>query len=134
MSTATPEFGNGDQEMKLTRVFPLIALFVAVQSAAARPLTITITRVQCIDPCDEKGLEALGESKPDFYAKITINGNTLVTSRVDDQDYIEPFWTHSVDIPAGQATANVSIQIWDYDSTSGDDLADISPVSGDNNL
>src|SRR5712672_3177973 len=110
--------------MKKTAAFlPIIFFAAGIPFAAAKPLTVTITKVQCVDRCDEHGLEALGESKPDFYAKITVNGNTLVTPRAaDDQDDIEPFWTHSVDIPDGQSTAGVSIQIWDYDSTSGDDL------------
>jgi hypothetical protein len=121
--------------MKTACLLAILPLVAGVQFAAARPLTVTITKVQCVDACDATGLEAFGESKPDFYAKITINGNTLVTARApDDQDDIEPFWTHSVDIPAGQTTGTVSIQIWDYDSTSGDDLADISPIDGDNNL
>ncbi|MBZ5636951.1 MAG: DUF11 domain-containing protein [Acidobacteriia bacterium] len=120
--------------MRIDRVLPIV-VFLAAQIAAAKPLTVIITKVQCVDACDATGLEAFGESKPDFYAKITINGNTLVTPRApDDQDYVEPFWNHSVNIPDGQLNAPVSIQIWDYDISSGDDLADISPLGGDNNL
>lgn len=103
---------------------------------AVQPVTVTITKVRCVDDCDEAGLEALFASKPDFYARVTINGVTVDTPRAaDDQDDIEPFWTVSTNVPTNSFPfIPVSIQIWDYDSTSGDDLADISPIPGDNNL
>lgn len=52
----------------------------------------------------------------------------------DDQQTIFPNWTIGADIPTTQASFGVSIQIWDHDSTSGDDLGDASPVPGKNNL
>jgi hypothetical protein len=70
--------------MKTACLLAILPLVAGVQFAAARPLTVTITKVQCVDACDATGLEAFGESKPDFYAKITINGNTLVTARAPD--------------------------------------------------
>ena len=103
--------------------------------APPTPVTVTITKVKCIDNCRNIGLEAAGESAADFYARIDINGAVTQTPRApDDQEEITPFWTVSTNIPDTQSTFPVSIQIWDYDSTSGDDLGDTSPVSGKNNL
>jgi len=113
----------------------LLPCFVKEVNAAITPITFTITSVKCIDPCRNEGLEAAGQSAPDFYALININGVVTQTPRGDeDSQEITPFWTISADIPNTQPTFSVSIQIWDHDSTSGDDLGDASPVPGKNNL
>jgi len=104
-------------------------------AALTTPVSVTITKVKCIDPCRNEGLEAAGESAPDFYAKVSINGVETQTPRgPDDQTEITPNWKISADIPTTQASFPVSIQIWDFDTTSGDDLADASPVQGKNHL
>lgn len=106
------------------------------QPAAAGQVSITITKVKCIDDCRNTGLEAAGESAADFYAKVWINGVLTQTPRGDeDQDEITPNWVVNANIPTSQKTFTVGIQIWDHDSTSGDDLGDASPpAGGDNNL
>ncbi len=103
------------------------------------PVTVTITKVRCVEDCDEEGLESTLESTPDFYAVIYINGESFTTTRADDdQSDIEPFgWTVTKTIDATQPPAPqipVTIQIWDYDSSSGDDNGDTSPVPDKNNL
>jgi hypothetical protein len=112
------------------------ALAVGAQAVLAGPVSVTITKVNCVDDCDEDGLESTLESTADFYAKVWINGAETITPRADDdQTEIKPFWVVSQTVPNGQPTVPVAIQIWDHDSTSGDDLGDTSPLGrGDNNL
>ncbi len=114
----------------------LLAGFSLPGIASAGPVTVTITRVQCVADCDEAGLEALFESKPDFYAKVFINGVEQRTPRADDdQDDISPYWTVTVDIPGNfPGFVPVRIELWDHDSTSGDDRADASPIPGDDSF
>jgi hypothetical protein len=104
-------------------------------AALTTPVSLTITKVKCIDDCRNTGLEAAGESAADFYAIVNINGAVTRTPRgAEDQTEISPNWKITADIPTTQSTFSVSIQIWDHDSTSGDDLGDASPVVGKNNL
>ncbi|WP_405718726.1 hypothetical protein OG607_03775 [Streptomyces sp. NBC_01537] len=107
------------------------------------PFSITIRHASCIAPCDAEGLEALLESTPDFYVKVWINGvkqpvgsdaDEPSSPRIDDDDSIDPFWTIGTQIPADVVNVPVSIQLWDHDGSSGDDLADISPRADDNTL
>lgn len=117
------------------------ALLVWGGMAAATPVPVTvrITSVECTqdDECDAAGIEAAGESWPDFYAKIFINGIITQTPRQpDDRKRVEPTdWvaTVTVDDAAGP-TVPITIQIWDHDSTSGDDLGDASPQPDHDNL
>lgn len=103
--------------------------------ADAAQVSVTIMNVWCEDDCDEDGLESTLESTPDWYAKIWVNGQLTTTPRQpDDNSYVEPFWTAGTTVPDSQATFPVAIQLWDHDSTSGDDLADASPKWGKNNL
>lgn len=98
-------------------------------------VSLTITKVTCIDPCRNEGLEGATESAADFYAKIDINGNLTTTDEGDpDQEIITPQWKIFADIPNTQSSFPVSIQIWDKDWLTGDDLGDASPVPGKNNL
>lgn len=107
-------------------------------AAAPRPISVTITLVECVEAeeCDAAGIEAAGQSWPDFYARVYIDGVPTDTPRApDDQRRITPNWviTREVD-DLGKASIPVTIQIWDHDSTSGDDIADASPARGRNNL
>ncbi|WP_214103961.1 CARDB domain-containing protein [Acrocarpospora catenulata] len=92
-----------------------------------------ILLVNCIDPCRNEGLEAAGESAPDFYAEITFAGfPTHTTPRApDDQEQVTPFWEVTRDIPTTVVEQDIAILIKDHDSTSADDLADSSPRVGD---
>ena len=104
-------------------------------SAAAQPVSVIITKVKCIDDCRNTGLESAGESAADFFAKVAIDGVVTTTPRGDeDQEEITPNWVVSANIPTTKKSFHVTIQIWDHDSTSGDDLGDTSPVVGKNNL
>ena len=104
-------------------------------SAVAQPVSVIITKVKCIDDCRNTGLESAGESAADFFAKVAVDGVVTTTPRGDeDQDEINPNWVISANIPTSKRSFHVTIQIWDHDSTSGDDLGDTSPVVGKNNL
>src|SRR6266508_4541317 len=82
------------------------------------PFSITIRHISCIDPCDAEGLEAAGESTPDFYAKVFINGvkqpvgsdaDDPSTPTIEDDDSIDPVWTVSTQIPASVVNVPVTI-------------------------
>jgi len=68
-------------------LFTLLSLicslqFLTNQEALADPpipVSVTITKVTCFDPCRNEGLEGAGESAPDFYAKIWVNGQETRT-------------------------------------------------------
>jgi hypothetical protein len=107
---------------------------------AGTRVKLTITKVRCIDPCRNEGLEGIFESAPDFYALVDINGVVTQTAREEnDAEIIFPPkfghpWTIFADIPMAQSSFPVSIQIWDKDDSSPDDLGDASPIAGKNNL
>ncbi len=112
-----------------------VAALAGAATARAEAVSVTITHVECVDDCDEEGLEALGESTADLYAKVFINGQEQPrTPRGDDDPSMDPFWVVGAQVPDTVQNVPITIQIWDYDSTSGDDLGDASPRNGDNNL
>ena len=129
----------------IARVFAISASLILVMAALAAsalatpvPVSVTVTSVECTqeDECRNAEIEAAGESWPDFYAKIFINGVETITTRApDDNSPVSPFgWTAGATIE-DSVTPNVpiAIQIWDHDTTSGDDLADSSPQGYHNN-
>src|ERR1051326_2401969 len=128
----------------LTRVltFFLVAWIAGSTPTTAqgptKPVSVTITVIACADPCRNEGLEAAGESAPDFYAKVSINGSSLddgITPRApDDQDFVNTNFTITKNVPANLVNVPVAIQIWDQDSTGGDDLGDADPTPGDATL
>ena len=126
----------------------LAASFTVLPATTAQavdqvPFSVTIRHINCLTDCDEDGLESTLEWTPDFYVKVWINGVKLPipsdddepsSARIEDDDSIDPIWTITGMIPADLQDVGVGIQVWDHDSTSGDDLADSSPNDNDNNL
>ncbi|MFC4121385.1 DUF11 domain-containing protein [Nonomuraea zeae] len=116
----------------------ILALMQAapVQAAGTKPVAITITKVKCVDDCRNDGLESDAESAADFFAEVWIDGVDLPrTPRApDDQELVEPFWVKSADVPDTRTQVPISVQIWDWDTTSGHDNGDASPRNNDNNL
>jgi uncharacterized repeat protein (TIGR01451 family) len=113
------------------------------RAAGTQPFAITITHVECVDDCDATGLESALEGHADFYAKVFFDGvkqpagsnvDDPSTPVIDNNPSIDPFWVVSTQLPATAQKVVVTIQIWDHDTTSGDDLGDASPKDGDNNL
>ncbi|HZM83379.1 MAG TPA: hypothetical protein VFC19_47295 [Candidatus Limnocylindrales bacterium] len=106
------------------------------------PFSITIRHANCVDPCDEEGVEGIGHGTPDFFVKVFVNGVKLPPGSdpdapsspiIVDDDSIDPMWTISTMIPAEVVNVPVTIQLWDDDPL-GQDLADLSPHPNDNNL
>lgn len=121
--------------VRLVALSFLLLPFIGEAIAATTPVSVSITKVKCLAPCQNEGLEAAGESMPDFYARIWINGRETTTGVFKvNQDQITPDWKVPADIPTTQSSFFVSIQIWDEDDSSGHDLADASPVRGKDNL
>ncbi|MFI6597981.1 hypothetical protein ACIBHX_17110 [Nonomuraea sp. NPDC050536] len=130
--------------MRLTRLAALVAsLLVAAllsaapaHSTATRPLALTITKVKCIDDCRNDGLESDGESAADFFTLVWIDGvqQPRPPRAPDDQEEVTPFWVIPANVDSTHTQVPITIQIWDWDTTSGHDLGDASPNNGDNNL
>jgi hypothetical protein len=103
-----------------------------------KPVEVTVTKVRCATDCRNDGLESDGESAADFYGIIRINGVAQTTPRAaPDQELVEVqwpalggVWVESVDVPRAQTAVGISIEIWDHDGSSGDDLGDASPAAG----
>ena len=103
-----------------------------------KPVEITVTKVRCATDCRNDGLESDGESAADFYGIIRVNGVAETTRRAaEDQELVEVVWpalggvwVESFDVPRTQTSVGVSIEIWDHDGSSGDDLGDASPAAG----
>ncbi|WP_290689031.1 MULTISPECIES: hypothetical protein [unclassified Haematobacter] len=121
-----------------TMFLAFLGLGIVPADARPVPVTVTITSVECTqdEECDAAGIEAAGEDWPDFYARVFINGVQIDTPRADDdQQKIQPFWTVTSTVDDSvTSVVPITIQIWDHDSTSGDDIADASPQYDHNNL
>ncbi|NAS22852.1 DUF11 domain-containing protein [Herbidospora sp. NEAU-GS84] len=117
----------------LLTISGITLLTTPARAATTQPLTVRVLLVSCVADCDEAGLEALGESTPDFYAEITYAGFPVHTTprAPDDRSQIAPFWTLTQQIPTTVVDQEISVLIKDHDSTSGDDWADTSPRAGD---
>lgn len=111
-----------------------LALAAPSVASAAKPVTVTITHMECVDDCDATGLEAALESTADLYARVYIDGVSQDTPYVNDNPSVSPYYQVTRQVPDGETQVPIAIQVWDQDSSSGDDLGDASPNSGDNNL
>lgn len=104
-------------------------------AATPQQVTITVHNVWELD-CDDNEFISLGLFETcgyDYYAKAFFPSGEVTSPRVpDDRTDVAPNWqlTGTVDRDAGPF--GVRIQLWDHDSTSGDDLIDIA--DGDDNL
>lgn len=80
-------------------------------------------RVHRVEMIDEPG------DTPDYFAKMTIQGNSVKTKRYDDKKVVDPgvSWVHSYDAYGDKV--DITIELFDYDSTSGDDRCDVSPAT-----
>lgn len=119
----------------LAIAFAATICILPAAAAQARPLTVTITHVECIDDCDETGLEAALEGHADFFAKLWIDGREQPRTPVhDNSGGIDPFWPVTQEVPDDAQSVPVSIQIWDVDDSSGPDNGDVSARDADSNL
>jgi hypothetical protein len=88
-------------------------------------VVITITRVRAIDKEDIFG-------RADFYAKITLAGDTITTPVVRNADSIRPNWMLSKRVPRG--THDIKIELLDKDVLKPDDKIDINRVGDKRDL
>jgi hypothetical protein len=97
----------------------------ATIAAAKDPeLIIKITRVRALDQPD-------AFSKGDFYAKATINGETITTPPVKQEMSITPDWIITRKVKPG--TVNVKLAVFDKD-ISVDDPIDINRIDNKRDL
>jgi hypothetical protein len=96
-----------------------IAVIVRTLLVAEEPVGLLETK---IDPA----------GKPDFYAKITIAGQTLTEATQMDQSQVNPDWTAIRFIDSNQATVPIRYELWDEDGgvRGDDDRCDINPRLG----
>ncbi len=88
-------------------------------------VTIVIDRVHQLQSPDSN-------SDADFYAKVNIDGQGFQTGprAPDDTSDVSPAWVFTAPVASNQATASITVEIWDYDSglNGGDDITDVSPI------
>jgi hypothetical protein len=94
-------------------------------AASAADIVVTIDKVAALDKIDPAG-------QADFFARVTIAGETFKTERIRRADVIEPNWVFRKKVPAG--THTVKVEIFDKDVLSKDDLIDINRVDGKRDL
>lgn len=88
-------------------------------------LVITITSVRAIDKTDIFG-------KADFYAKVTIDGETTSTPVARQADSARPNWVVAKRVSRGKH--DVRIQLLDKDPGKPDDVIDINRVANKREL
>ena len=67
----------------------------AVAQAANQEIIITILRVKALEKLDNF-------SKADFLARISIDGESLSSNKIRQQDEIRPNWVIAKRVPAGE--------------------------------
>ncbi len=102
-------------------------LALALPAAAQREdrITVTINRVTAVDKADIFG-------KADFYAKVTIAGDTQTTPVARQTNNIRPNWKISTRVPRGKHA--IKIQMFDKDPGKPDDQIDINRVDNKRDL
>jgi hypothetical protein len=115
----------------------LALMWAPPPSQAANPMQVTVTihNVWQLD-CDDNEFISLGVFETcgeDYYAKAFFPSGDATSPRApDDKTDISPNWQLSGTFDRDGGPFGIRIQLWDHDSTSGDDLLDIAP--GDDNL
>lgn len=97
------------------------------QSRRDSDVTITIERVKALDLIDW-GLAG----QADFFARVTIAGETINTQRIRGQNEIQPNWQITKRLPAGRHA--VKLEIYDRDPLKPDDRIDINRVANKRDL
>jgi hypothetical protein len=85
---------------------------------AMHEITITIAHVKALDQFDLF-------SKGDFFAKMTVDGQTQQTAVIKQQAEIRPNWVLTQKVPAGKH--DVKLELFDKDLTKSDSV-DVNPL------
>lgn len=96
-----------------------------VSAQQTKDLEITIISVRAIDKADIFG-------KADFYAKVTIDGETTSTPVARQSDASRPNWVVTKRVSRGKH--DVRIQLLDRDPGKPDDVIDINRVANKRDL
>jgi Domain of unknown function DUF11 len=130
----------------MNRYFVLLAVVCVALAAghlagparAATPIKVTVTihDVWEVD-CDDNDILDVGDTcGNDYYAKVFFPGSPeegdIGPRAADDLGEVHPNWQISRVIDRDAGPFVIRIQLWDHDSTSGDDQIDIA--GGDDNL
>jgi hypothetical protein len=103
---------------------PVLLGGLAPTAATADEIAVTIERVRGVGQAD-----AL--SKSDFYARVTIAGQTFQTDLVRNQNDARPNWVIKKDVPSG--VHDVKVEILDKDLTKSETI-DITRTAGKRDL
>lgn len=108
--------------------FPLFTLSLGSTStpaaSAEHEVTLTIKQVRAVDRADEF-------SDGDYYARVTIDGETFKTDPIKQEGTIEPNWVFTKKVNPG--TVAIKLEILDKD-VSVDDVIDINRVDNKRDL
>jgi Ca2+-binding RTX toxin-like protein len=89
-------------------------------------LSVNVSRIQAIDSFDGR-FEIEGD--PDFYTKVTIDGETRQSRTIEGRKDARPDFTFTKDVGINKRLIPVKISVFDSDVGS-DTRADINPVKG----
>lgn len=106
---------------------PLAALALSttgIEAASAKEVTVKILKVKALDQPDQF-------SKGDFYARVTIDGDTTKTEPIKQNPTIEPNW--SVSKQTSKRNVNVKVEILDKD-VQNDDPIDVNRLDNKRDL
>ena len=105
-------------------VLAILASVATATSALARDdeITITISQIIALDPAD-----VWLAGPDDFYARVTIAGQSFVTPIKRQQNKASPNWKISKVVPRGKT--KVRLEIFDKDIGKADDKIDINRVT-----
>jgi hypothetical protein len=81
-------------------------------------ITVTIKEIRAYDKIDLL-------SDPDFYVRLTINGERFKSKIWHNQKFVNEEWSTTVDIPEDMENVSITIQLWDW-NPGIDKLCDIS--------
>lgn len=103
------------------------AVPTAASAQATQEITLTISKITALDKIDW-GLA--GDA--DFFAKVTIAGETFTTQRVRGKNAITPNWKITKAVAPG--THNIKLEIFDRDPLKPDDKVDINRLPNKRDL
>jgi hypothetical protein len=98
----------------------------AIAQAQTHEITVTIRSVKALDRSDWAG-----RGLADFYAKVTIAGETFSVPPIKQQDLVLPNWKFTKAVAGG--VHKVKVQVLDKDAVI-DDVVDINRVTGKRDL
>jgi hypothetical protein len=105
-----------------------------VPKIALNQRAIIVKTVQVAEKNDVGLLESKIDpgGKADFYAKITVAGQTFVEAMQLDKSSVSPAWTTIKFVPSSTAQVPIRYELWDEDGgvRGDDDHCDINPTKG----